>query len=871
MPEGGKRLGRPTRQADRSVESAASVAGPHDPACEQELLDTVWEGLNIARDNKALMMVTQGRIINVNQLAAELFDRSLGELRGKSIAEFMADAQAQRFASKRWETMLTRASGRTIPIEVTRQSLSARLSSVEVYAIRDLRERLQTAEQLRRQSKLLLQQEQDLRTQNAILDAALSNMLQGLAMFDAEQRLIVCNKRYAEMYALTPEQLKPGTTIREILEHRIATGFYHVRDTESFVNSWTSKFGEVSSRNQELADGRIINVTRHQMANGGRLVTHEDITERQKLSSKLAAQNDLLKNREQQLRTHEEKLRARNLQLDAALNNMVQGLAMFDAEARLVLCNRRYAEVYGLKPEQVAHGTTLRLIIQHQINNGLHADRSPDELVTAMLLRFADANFEQFCSQLSDGRCIAITVQPMADGGTVTTHQDITDQRRSEAKITHMALHDTLTGLPNRVLLNERLEHALTRAKRGDIVATHILDLDHFKHVNDTLGHPAGDKLLEAVADRLRALVRGTDTIARMGGDEFAVVQVAISQPADATSLAHRIISAVSEPYDIDGHQVVIGASIGIAVGPGDGVSPDQIIRNADLALYRAKGDGRSTLRFFEPEMDAQMQERRALECDLRKALPAGEFELYYQPVVDLKSNEISGFEALMRWHHPERGMVAPGAFIPLAEEIGLIVPLGEWAIRQACATAAQWPENLRIAVNLSPAQFRSPGLLQAIVGALAAAGMSASRLELEITETILLQESEATLTLLYRLRELGVRIAMDDFGTGYSSLSYLQSFPFDKIKIDRSFVRDIAESPGSLNIVRAVAALANGLGMVATAEGVETQEQLDTIKSEGCTEMQGFLFSRPLPAAEIERLFLTNCRPTRVRSRGAA
>jgi diguanylate cyclase (GGDEF)-like protein len=871
MPEGWKRLGRPTRQTIRSVKSAASVAGTHAPAREQELLDTVWEGLNIARDNKALVIVTQGTIININQLAAELFGRSLAELKSMNIGEFVVGAQVQRSAGKHWETTLKRASGRPIPVDVMRQPLSARLNSVEVYAIRDLRERRQTAEQLQRQSKLLLQHEEDLRIQNAILDAALSNMLQGLAMFDAEQRLVVCNKRYAEMYALTPEQVKPGTTVREILEYRIAGGFYHVRDAEGFVSSWTSKFGEVSSRIQELADGRIISVSRHQMANGGRLVTHEDITERQKLSSKLAEQNELLKKREQELRTHEERLRAQNLQLDAALNNMVQGLAMFDAESRLVLCNRRYTEIYGLKPEQVTHGTTLRQIIQHRIDNGLHADRSPDELVDVMLVRLADANFELFYSQLSDGRCIAITVQPMADGGTVTTHQDITDQRRSEAKITHMALHDTLTGLPNRVLLNERLEYALTRAKRGDIVATHILDLDHFKHVNDTLGHPAGDKLLGTVADRLRALVRETDTIARMGGDEFAVVQVGISQPADATSLAHRIISAVSEPYDIDGHQVVIGASVGIAVGPGDGVSPEQIIRNADLALYRAKGDGRSTLRFFEPEMDAQMQERRALECDLRKALLSGEFELYYQPVVDLASNEISGFEALIRWHHPKRGMVAPGTFIPLAEEIGLIVPLGEWAIRQACATAAQWPENVRIAVNLSPAQFRSPGLLQAIVGALATAGMSPNRLELEITETILLQDSEATLTLLYRLRELGVRIAMDDFGTGYSSLSYLQSFPFDKIKIDRSFVRDIAESPGSLNIVRAVAALANGLGMAATAEGVETQEQLDTIKSEGCTEMQGFLFSQPLPAAEIERLFLANCKPAKVGGRGAA
>jgi diguanylate cyclase (GGDEF)-like protein len=422
-----------------------------------------------------------------------------------------------------------------------------------------------------------------------------------------------------------------------------------------------------------------------------------------------------------------------------------------------------------------------------------------------------------------------------------------------------MALHDTLTGLPNRVLLNEHLEQALARVKRGEIVATHIFDLDHFKTVNDTLGHPTGDKLLTMAADRLRTLVRETDTIARMGGDEFAIVQVGIAQPADATSLAQRIIAVVSEPYDIDGHQVVIGASVGIAVGPNDGTTTEQIIRNADLALYRAKGDGRGTYRFFEPEMDAQMQARRELESDLRKALSANEFELHYQPVVDLASNEISGLEALIRWRHPSKGMVAPNMFIPLAEEIGLIIPLGEWVLRQACATAALWPAQLKIAVNLSPAQFRSPGLLQAIVGALAASGLAPDRLELEITEAILLQDSEATLAMLYSLRELGVRIAMDDFGTGYSSLSYLQSFPFDKIKIDRSFVRDIAESTGSLNIVRAVAALAKGLGMTATAEGVETAEQLDTIRAEGCTEMQGYLFSRPLPACEIEKLFLSD------------
>ena len=653
------------------------------------------------------------------------------------------------------------------------------------------------------------------------------------------------------MYGLTPEQVKPGTTVREIFAYRLANGRYDVNNKDSFVESWTDEFGTVSTRIQELADGRIMSVTRRRLANGGRLVTHEDITERRRLDARLEQQHKLLE-------AQEKKLRTQNVQLDAALNNIVQGLAMFDAEQRLILCNERYRQIYRLAPDQVALGTTLREIIEHRIRNGLKSDKSPEEIVDSMLRRRNDVDFEEFCNQLSDGRCIAISVRPMADGGTVTTHHDITEQRRSEAKIAHMALHDTLTGLPNRVLLNERLEYALTRAKRGEIVATHIFDLDHFKTVNDTLGHPAGDKLLQTAADRLRALVRETDTIARMGGDEFAIVQVGITQPADATSLAQRIIAVVSEPYDIDSQQVVIGASVGIAVGPNDGRSPEHIIRNADLALYRAKGDGRGTYRFFEPEMDAEMQARRELEGDLRKALAAGEFELHYQPVVDLASNKISGFEALIRWHHPAKGMVPPNTFIPLAEEIGLIVPIGEWALRQACGTAAQWPAQFNIAVNLSPAQFRSPGLLQAIVVALAASGLAPDRLELEITETILLQDSEATLAMLYRLRELGVRIAMDDFGTGYSSLSYLQSFPFDKIKIDRSFITDVAESTGSLNIVRAVAALAKGLGMAATAEGVETTQQLDTIRAEGCTEMQGYLFSRPLPAREIEQLFLS-------------
>jgi diguanylate cyclase (GGDEF)-like protein len=563
------------------------------------------------------------------------------------------------------------------------------------------------------------------------------------------------------------------------------------------------------------------------------------------------------------LKVQEQQLRAQNVQLDAALNNIAQGLAMFDADQRLVLCNRRYAEIYELSPDQVTLGTTLLEIIRHRVGNKLLSDMSPEAIVDAMLRRRNDTHFGEFYSQLSDGRCIAITVQPMTDGGTVSTHQDITEQRRSEAKIAHMAHHDALTGLPNRRLLDERLEHAVAHAKRGEIVATHLLDLDYFKNVNDTLGHPVGDKLLRMVADRLRRLVQEGETVARMGGDEFAIVQVQVAQPSDATALAQRVIEAVNEPYEIDGHQVVVGASVGISVSVTDGPSSDLLLRNADLALYRAKSGGRGTLRFFEPEMDAQMQTRRLMESDLRRALVGHEFEVHYQPIVNLQSNEISAFEALIRWQHSERGMVSPAAFIPLAEEIGLIVPLGEWVLRTACSAAAGWPDHTKICVNLSPVQFRSRGLVEVVIGALATSGLRPGRLELEITETVLLADTEATLAVLHQLRGLGVRIAMDDFGTGYSSLSYLQTFPFDRIKIDRSFVKGVAEDIGSLNIVRAVAALAKGIGMATTAEGVETQEQLDAVKAEGCTEMQGFLFSRALPSRDIERLFLSKQKAT--------
>jgi diguanylate cyclase (GGDEF)-like protein len=685
-----------------------------------------------------------------------------------------------------------------------------------------------------------------------LLEQAVDHLSLGLVIFDGKYEVVFCNKRYMEIYRLSSEQVKPGTPISDLIRNRLNLGLKIRSNPDDYIRERLDNITDRALTIQEFADGRIIAFTVRPMPGGGGLATHEDITGREEISTRLKIQHEL--GREQ-----EESLRVRNLQFDTAINNMSQGLCFFDAGHRLIVCNDRYVDMYDLSRDRVGPGTALAEIVDMRFEAGSYPAMTRDEYLHWRTNVAVSHEPTDSIVELQNGRTFKIRHRPMPDGGWVATHEDITEQRRSEVKIEYMAHHDALTDLANRVLLNERLEQALSqRIHRKQLVAVHHLDLDQFKAVNDTFGHPVGDKLLKIVAERLRSLVRETDTIARMGGDEFVVVQAPIADPGEATALAQRIIASMSEPFEIDGHQAVIGTSVGIAVGPGDGLRPDRLLRNADLALYRAKADGRGTFRFFEPAMDLQMQARRIMERDLRKALPSGEFELYYQPVVNLVNSEISGFEALIRWNHPENGLVSPASFIPLAEEIGFIVPIGEWVIRQACATAALWPGDLHVAVNISAAQFRSPGLMQVIVGALATSGLHPTRLEIEITESVLLHNREATLAVLHQLRALGIRIAMDDFGTGYSSLTYLQCFPFDKIKIDRSFVKDVTESTGSLNIVRAVAALANGMGMTATAEGVETREQLDRITSEGCTEMQGFLFSRPLPVQEIERLFLS-------------
>jgi diguanylate cyclase (GGDEF)-like protein len=532
---------------------------------------------------------------------------------------------------------------------------------------------------------------------------------------------------------------------------------------------------------------------------------------------------------------------------------MTQGLLLFDASQKLVVCNQRYVEIYGLSADVVKPGCSFREIIAHRKATGSFAG-DVDKYVARVLRDVGMRN--AMVVDTADGRSIQIVNEPLDDGGWVATHEDITERRRTEARITHLAHYDVLTDLPNRAMFHEHLRQALGRIADGEQVAVHYIDIDEFKGVNDALGHLVGDELLKAIATSLSRCAGEDDFVARLGGDEFAIVQSAVTSTDRVTDLVARVFEHIRTPYDCMGHQLTTDASIGIALAPGHGTALDQILKNADLAMYAAKSAGRRTFRFFEPEMDARVRERRRLEIDLRQAIAHGGLEVHYQPCLSLKDDRITGCEALVRWRHPERGMISPAEFIPIAEDTGLISEIGEWVLTTACRDAVGWPDDIRLAVNVSPVQFRSGTLALKVMAALAASNLPASRLELEITEAVLIRDDETALATLHQLRAIGVRIALDDFGTGYSSLSYLHRFPFDKIKIDRCFVDDIAGPDGSSSIVQAVVNLASVRRMTTTAEGVETEEQQRLLRALGCNEMQGYLFSAAKPADKIQELF---------------
>ncbi len=679
--------------------------------------------------------------------------------------------------------------------------------------------------------------QQRLGLQKQQLDTALNNMTQGLVLYDASACVILCNRRYIDMYGLSTDVAKPGCRFRDLIQHRQDTGSFD-GSVDAFCSNVLRNVeqGRVTRTITESGDGRAFQIVNQPLAQGGWVATIEDITERRNL----------------------EQERDRNYAfLRQIVDHIPTQITVKDVrDGRYVLANRVAETQFGLPCEEIVGKTALDLfpketadIIAADDKNALN---SPDGLFLDIRPWQTQALGQRFLTS----RRIGIPGQTGETRYLINVVDDVTERRRADERIAHLAHYDALTDLPNRVLFREQIERELQQTSRGEQFALLYIDIDEFKGINDSLGHRVGDELLKAVAGRIRNCIRESDLIARLGGDEFAVIQTGVRSVRDVVEFVTRIHESIRQPYQCLGHQLSTDASIGIALAPQDGSNLDQLIKNADLAMYSAKAGGRRTHRFFEPAMDACAKARLAMEQDLRQALVDGGFEIHYQPLVDLRRDEVTGCEALLRWRHPERGMISPAEFIPVAEDTGLIVELGEWVLRTACAEAATWPDHIRIAVNVSPVQLKCPTLALKIISALSSSGLQASRLEFEITEAVLIHDDETALAILHQLRAIGVRIALDDFGTGYSSLSYLKRFPFDKIKIDRCFISDIAEIDGSSAIVQAVVNIAASRNMTTTAEGVETLEQKELLRALGCTEMQGYLFSAAKPGPEVRHLF---------------
>lgn len=555
----------------------------------------------------------------------------------------------------------------------------------------------------------------------------------------------------------------------------------------------------------------------------------------------------------QAARRANDELITQNLLFNTALNNMSHGLCMFDAQGRLIVSNQKMESIYGLTQEQLRLGTSLHQLIGDMVEAGASAQDEAEQVAQLQSRLIEQNRSDTLTQELRDGRTILISHQPMRGGGWVATYEDITERHKAQAQVAYMARHDTLTDLPNRLMMREQLEEILASSnERGLSTAVMCVDLDNFKSINDTLGHPVGDALLRAVAGRIRNTVRETDAVARLGGDEFVVVQGNVEKPEQASSLAKRLIDALDDPYIIEGHQVLTGASVGIAVADPDHDAADDLLMQADVALYQAKGDGRGVFRFYEEGMNKRLQRRRALEAELRSANLDEQFHVVFQPIIGLGTNKVTTFEALLRWTHPVHGPVSPDEFIGIAEDTGAIVQLGEWVLRQVCMEMKSLPDDISIAANLSPMQFKRDDIVETVARVLVETDTPANRLGLEITETLLLEDNRKLHADLRRLRQLGTRISLDDFGTGYSSLSYLQKFAFDKVKIDRLFIKEITKSADQAAIVQTIVNLAFTLGMTTVVEGVEMEEQLRIIRAMGCDEAQGNLFSKPILAKDI-------------------
>jgi diguanylate cyclase (GGDEF)-like protein/PAS domain S-box-containing protein len=691
-----------------------------------------------------------------------------------------------------------------------------------------------TVRQMARQNR---EAQQRLETEKLRLDTALNNMTQGLVLYDASARIVICNQRYIDMYRLSTEIAKPGCSFFDLIRHRKETGSFD-GDVDEFCSNILKNVaqGKVTVSTLKVGDGRTVQIVNKPLAQGGWVATIEDITQRRNL----------------------EEERDRNYAfLHQIIDHIPSQITVKDARDRRYLLVNRVAETqFGLSRDAIVGKTALDLFSKAAADTIAAEDEKALQSADGLFLDEHPWESQGLGNRFNTSRRIGIRDQAGETQYLINVVEDVTERRRADEKIAHLAHYDALTDLPNRVLFREQIERELQRTSAGEQFALLYIDIDEFKGINDSLGHHVGDELLKAVAGRIRSCIRETDLIARLGGDEFAVIQTSVGNVAEVVEFVTRIHEAIRQPYQCLGHQLSTDASIGIALAPKDGTDLDQLIKNADLAMYGAKADGRRTSRFFEPAMDASAKARLTMEQDLRQALADGGFEIHYQPLVNLEHNRVTGCEALLRWRHPERGMISPAEFIPVAEDTGLINELGEWVLRTACAEAANWPDHVRLAVNVSPVQLKCQTVALKIAGALAASGLSPSRLELEITEAVLIRDDEAALAILHQLRTIGVRIALDDFGTGYSSLSYLKRFPFDKIKIDRCFVSDIAEIDGSSAIVQAVVNIAASRNMTTTAEGVETEQQREILRRLGCIEMQGYLFSAAKPGPEVRQLF---------------